>query len=163
MKSNDEGNARNFSMKNFWQFIKFAIVGVSNTLISEGVYVLLIFLKVNYVVASIAGFMLSVLNAFYWNNKYVFKEDENNRRVWWKALIKTYIAYGGGYLLSLGILFVCVTVIGLPRYMDSLALITTKISEGFDARFLGEALGELISLVITVPLNYFINKKWAFK
>ncbi|MCH5275285.1 MAG: hypothetical protein J1E65_05555 [Lachnospiraceae bacterium] len=40
------------------------------------------------------GFMISVLNAYYWSNKYVFKEQEDAPRwVWWKVLLKSYAAY----------------------------------------------------------------------
>ena len=90
----------------FWQFLKFLIVGVSNTAISELVYLLLIYLDFHYIFASIMGFVLSVLNAFYWSNKYVFKENPDEKRVWWKVLIKTYAAYLWGYLISLLLLFI---------------------------------------------------------
>lgn len=147
----------------FWQFVKFLLVGVSNTIISEGVYVLLIFFNVNYVVASIFGFALSVLNAFYWSNKYVFKEDPEKKRTWWKVLMKTYVAYGLGYLINLGLLVIWVDVINLSGYMGPLAEIAMKLSEGFDADFLGQTIGELLSMLLTVPINFLINKKWAYK
>ena len=57
------------------QFVKFGLVGVLNTLISEGLYVIIVFFGGHYLVASLVGFVLSVLNAYYWNSKYVFKEE----------------------------------------------------------------------------------------
>ena len=93
------------------QFVKFGLVGVLNTLISEGLYVIIIFLGGHYLVAHLTGFLLSVLNAYYWNNKYVFKEEEGEARVWWKALLKTYAAYAGGYFLTVILLVFWVDIV----------------------------------------------------
>ena len=68
----------------FSEFIKFGLVGVSNTIVSYCLYALSlqIFLKLNlfpstdYIIANIISFLLSVLWSFYWNNKYVFKLNE---------------------------------------------------------------------------------------
>ena len=63
--------------RNLWQFIKFCFVGASNTLISQMVYFICVYVGCHYVIASLMGFVISVLNAFYWSNKYVFKTQEN--------------------------------------------------------------------------------------
>ena len=68
------------------QFVKFGIIGVSNTLISYVIYLaaLVVFQKNNwfgemdYLIAQILGFLLSVLWSFYWNRKYVFSSDGNH-------------------------------------------------------------------------------------
>lgn len=83
------------------QFVKFGIVGVSNTMISYFLYAgtLLILQmacllpKTDYLFAQIVAFILSVLWAFYWDNKMVFAASMDTERIWWKALIKTYISY----------------------------------------------------------------------
>lgn len=83
------------------QFVKFGIVGVSNTVISYLLYAgtLLILQtacllpKTDYLFAQIVAFILSVLWSFYWNNKMVFAASVDTERIWWKALIKTYISY----------------------------------------------------------------------
>ena len=72
------------SFKAFMQFVKFGVVGLSNTLISYLIYVisLLIFRKMGillrsgYLVAQVMAFILSVLWSFYWNNKLVFTLQE---------------------------------------------------------------------------------------
>ena len=119
------------------QFIKFGLVGVSNTLISLGTYYLLYFLGVNYLIANTAGFIISVLNSYYWNNKYVFKKTQNGNL---KPLIKTFMSYGVTFLLSTALLFVMVQC--------------AKISE---------VVAPVITLVITIPINFIMNKFWAFK
>lgn len=123
------------------QFIKFGIVGVSNTLISYVVYVLFVLGGVHYLIASLMGFVISVLNAYYWNNKYVFKSQDGEKRIWWKVLIKTFISYAGtGLLLSNVLLIVWVEVLKLS-----------------------EIIAPILTLFITIPLNFLLNKYWAFK
>ena len=49
--------------------------------------------EADYLIAQLIGFVLSVLWSFYWNNKMVFVQEEGQQRVWWKALLKTYVSY----------------------------------------------------------------------
>ncbi len=153
------------SKKSLWQFIKFALVGVSNTLISEGVYAVLVFFKMHYLPASFFGFVLSVLNAYYWSNKYVFKEQEDGeRRVWWRVLIKTYVAYFWGYLVNAALLVLWIEVLNIGRWMTPVAdWCVKKGMESLDAVFWGNILAAFINLVITVPMNFLVNKYWAYK
>ena len=123
----------------FLQFIKFGLVGLSNTMVSYVVYVILVGVGVNYLAASIVGFLVSVTNSFYWNNKYVFKE--NGTRVLWKAYIKTFLSYAGtGLVLSNVLLYFWVDVVHIH-----------------------EMVAPIINLLITIPLNFVCNKLWAFK
>lgn len=151
-------------MKNIWQFIKFSLVGLSNTLISEGVYVIVVFWGGHYLIASLLGFLISVLNAYYWNSRYVFTQAENGERVWWKALAKTYAAYLGGYLLNVVLLVLWIDVVQISRFLEGPAgWCTAQGWERFDAQLLGEILAAGINLLITVPVNYVLNKYWAFR
>ena len=57
-----------------FQFIKFGIVGVSNTAISLAIYYIIYWINPKwYMIGNVAGWVISVANAFFWNNKYVFK------------------------------------------------------------------------------------------
>ncbi len=121
------------------QFIKFGIVGLVNNAIYYAVYLILVKLNMHYVAANIIAFTVSVFNSYYWNNKYVFKTEE--KRTWWKTFIKTYISYAGtGILLSNALLILWVEVCGIS-----------------------ELIAPLIDLVITVPINFLINKYWAYR
>ena len=124
------------------QFIKFGIVGVSNTLISLAIYYVLVFFKCNYIVANTIGFIISVLNAYYWNNKYVFKSKDKvvTKKDTIKQLIKVYMSYGVTFLLSTVLLYVMVDCLNISEY-----------------------IAPIINLCITVPLNFVMNKLWAFK
>ena len=136
----------------FLQFCKFAIVGVTNTLLSYGINIIVLLtcnangiLQKNDIktyVADTIAFILSVIWSFYWNNRYVFTEDADaKKRVWWKTLLKTYAAYSvTGIGLSFLINRVFVTMLGINEYLVL-----------------------IIKLVVSVPVNFLINKFWAFK
>lgn len=149
----------------FWQFIKFGIVGVSNTLISEAVYFAIVYLGGNYIFAYTMGFILSVLNAYYWSNKYVFKEDKDaEKRVWWKVLLKTYVAYLCGFLVSAVLLILWVDIIKLYRFMYPLEAVCKKWGlEKIDAEMLGKLAASVLNMMVTVPVNFIINKFWAYR
>lgn len=124
------------------QFIKFGIVGVSNTLISLAIYYVLVLFNCNYIVANTLGFIISVLNAYYWNNKYVFKSNDKvvGKKGKIKQIIKVYASYGVTFLLSTVLLYIMVDCLGISEYV-----------------------APIINLCITVPLNFVMNKLWAFK
>ena len=138
----------------FLQFCKFAIVGVSNTLVSMAINFCVLFacgkfgwftasnqVKYQAFIGNTVAFFLSVLWSFYWNNRFVFKEDENGeKRVWWKTLIKTYLAYAfTGLGLSNLISWLCIDMWRINKY-----------------------IAVLINLVLAVPINYVLNKFWAY-
>ena len=133
----------------FVQFVKFGIVGVTNTVISYVLYAgsLLImknyeiFPGFDYLIAQVIAFVLSVLWSFYWNNKYVFKIGDGDVRSVWRSLIKTYISYSfTGLFLSAILLVFWVRILGISEF-----------------------LAPILNLIISVPLNFIINKFWAFK
>ena len=121
------------------QFAKFCLVGVINNLVYYICYILLIKVGLHYTLANIIGFTISVFNAFFWNNRYVFVSEGG--RVWWKTFLKTYISYfSTGIVLSNILLVLWIEICNIP-----------------------ETIAPLIDVILTVPVNYFINKYWAFK
>lgn len=144
------------------QFMRFILVGVSNTIVSEGVYAALVYFKVHYLPASFIGFSLSVLNAYYWSSKYVFKEDAE-KRVWWKVLAKTYLAYLWGYLVSAGLLVFWIDVVRIEGWMEPLGKwFAERGLRRFDARFCADIAAAGMNLLITTPMNFLVNKYWAY-
>ena len=120
------------------QFVKFGIVGVSNTLISLGVYyaVILICGEKWYIAGNILGFVVSVLNSYYWNSKYVFNMQEDRLR----TLIRTFAAYGTNLLLGTFLLWLFVERLGISPF-----------------------IAPIFNLIITIPLNFVLNKFWVMK
>lgn len=147
------------------QFLKFGLVGLSNTLISEMIYVVIVCLKGHYLLASTTGFVLSVFNAYYWNSRYVFKEDDSReKRIWWKVLFKTFLSYLWGFMANLLLLAFWIDLLHIGNYMEPLAeLLRTWNIRVLDAQTLGSLLAEGINLILVLPLNFFLNKFWAFR
>lgn len=147
------------------QFIKFGLVGISNTLISYGIDMLgyyVVFKNTSFsivsgalggigikastesikvvVVTSIA-FFISILNSYFWNNQFVFISKEKKSI---KQHLIVFLRMAASYALT-GLLLTPVVKILLS--MTGLAYWLISI----------------ITLAIMVPLNFIMNKFWAFK
>jgi len=124
----------------FIQFFKFGVVGVSNTAIGYAVYAGLIYVNLHYIFANIMAFILGTLNSFYWNNKYVFVQIENEKRNLRATLIKMFVVYFFvGCVISNVLLYVLIEKITISKY-----------------------IAYLLQLVVTVPLNFLSIKYWVF-
>lgn len=126
------------------QFFKYAVVGASNVVVSYTVNVSILkimeglHISLDYVIANIGGYVVSVLWAFYWNNKYVFVAKEGKK--WWKILLKTYAVYAfSDVVLSNVLSYVWIHIFGISKYF-----------------------APLCNTVITLPVNFMLNKFWAF-
>lgn len=135
--------------ENLLQFVRFGIVGLSNTLISYVIYVVSLWgfqkngllPEIDYLVAQVIAFILSVLWSFYWNNKFVFKKKENESRNIIQALLKTYVSYAfTGLFLNSILSILWMEIIGISKMF-----------------------APIINLLVSVPLNFVINKFWAFR
>ena len=131
------------------QFIKFGIVGFSNTVIGYLIYVAALsglraaklWASADIYVAQLVSFLLSVAWSFYWNNKMVFRQEKGENRNIFAALIKTYVSYAFTCLfLAEAFLLLWVEVLGINEYV-----------------------APAVTLIVTVPLNFVIQKFWTFK
>ena len=127
--------------KTLFQFVKFGLVGVTNTAVAYGIYALIIWLGGHYLLGSVVSFLVSVAWSFMLNNRFVFKKEDGETRVWWKTLIKAYLSYGiTGILLANALLYLWIDVLGVNQY-----------------------LAFFLNLIITIPTNFLLNKLWAFR
>ena len=136
LKFNEEQYAK------IWQFVMYATVGLSNTVVSYVFFELFrnVF-GLGLEVSNFLGFSISVVNACYWSNKYVFKAEEGVKRTWWKTFIKTYIAYA---------------LFGLILHTALLKLLVEKFG-------ISDWVAPIILIFIITPLNFIANKFWAYK
>ncbi|WP_375347043.1 GtrA family protein [Priestia megaterium] len=68
-------------MTNKWiSFIKFALVGVLNTLIDFVVYALLTTIGVNYILAQWISYSAGILNSYVMNRKWTFERKEKSSK-----------------------------------------------------------------------------------
>ncbi len=133
--------------ENILQFVKFGIVGATNTAISYLLNIAVLFLMRplnvawDFVAGNVVSFVLSVLWSFYWNNRFVFTAKKGEHRSLFGALLKAYISYGfTGIILNNILSWLWIHVMGISKF-----------------------IAPLINLVISVPLNFVINKFWTFK
>ncbi len=124
----------------FMQFVKFGLVGLSNTALTYVVYALLVTLGLHYQLSNVISYAAGILNSYYWNNKYVFQEGEEKKRNHAKALAKVFASYGVTFCIGAVLLYVWVDILGISSY-----------------------LGPVINLLVTIPLNFILNKLWAFR
>ena len=136
------------SKENFLQFMKFGIVGITNTVIGYLIYIISLkilksldlFPEIDLYIAQFIMFVLSVAWSFYWNNKMVFTQKDGEQRNIISSLIKTYISYAfTSLILSEILLYIWCNVLGVNVY-----------------------IAPIINLLLTVPLNFIIQKFWAF-
>ncbi len=121
------------------QFIKFILVGCSNTLVLLLVYYIVIVLigEKYYIIGQSIGYVLGVFNSYFWNSKYVFVYQENKYK---STFVKMCLCYVSTYFLQTGILFVFIELL--------------KWSE---------LIAPILTIIITTPINFILNKMFAFK
>ena len=123
------------------QFVKFGLVGISNTVVSWICYYVILGIDDDlYMLGSLVGTVVSIANAFFWNDRFVFKGNEDDLKSRLKRLGKTYVSYGGTSLLSMLLLWIEVQLFGVNK-----------------------VIAPVVNLLITIPLNFLINKFWTFR
>lgn len=123
------------------QFIKFGTVGAINTVLSyaitNGAYYLL---HLHEQISNIIAFVITVFISFMLNGRFVFTENKEERN-FWKSLLKVYASYSiTGVFLTAILLYIEEELLGIPHYIAT-----------------------LMNLVVTIPINFLLNKFWAYK
>lgn len=119
------------------QFIKFSFVGASNTLIFFFIYYSLIFFNVNYIIANTIGYIVSSFWGYILNKKWVFKESTEKTT---NSIIKYYVVYGSSFFINIVCMYVFVDVLSISKI-----------------------IAPILTMCVTVPYNFMLNKTWAFK
>ena len=135
-------NSKESFVKLIKQFFKFGIVGGINTILSYiitnvGFYVL----NLHAQIANFIAFFITVFISFILNRKFVFKQKNSNEKSWVKQLLKVYLSYSiTGLFLTAFLIYIEENIFGVEHYIAT-----------------------LMNLIITIPVNFLLNKLWAFK
>lgn len=131
------------------QFVKFGLVGISNTLISYGIEMAGYYWILRAVpwqeankilVVTTIAFVVSVANSYFWNSRFVFVSKQGcSVRQHIRTFIKTSACYGLTGLVLAPALKIYLEKQGIPYWACS-----------------------LLTLFVTIPLNFILNKMWAF-
>ena len=108
------------------QFARFGVVGVVNVIINAVVYVALVALGVHYIIASICGSTLGVLNSFVMSKFFVFRVEGDGM----SQFFKTIGVYAVQFAVSWAGLIILVELVGLNPYLAYAAniVIVTVVS-----------------------------------
>jgi putative flippase GtrA len=119
------------------QFVKFGIVGVSNTLLTFAVYtVLLKVFGVWYLAASAIGFVAGATNGFLLNRRWTFRGHVGDAL----TPVRWAVVQGCGLGVNEGLLFVLV----------------------HEAR-LDELVGQALATAVVTTVTFFANRAWTFR
>jgi putative flippase GtrA len=119
------------------QFVKFGIVGVSNTVLTLVVYtVLLKVLGVWYLAASAIGFIAGAVNGFLLNRRWTFREHVGD------AL--TPVRWGVVQACGLGIDELLLYVLVHDAHLDKL-------------------LAQVCATAVVTVTTFFVNRAWTFR
>jgi len=125
--------------KSVKQFIRFGIVGITNTLINLAVlYILTEFFGVYYMVSAVFAFLVAVTNSFLLNKVWTFEEKVNYRTS--SKYVKFFTVSIIALIFNLIILYVLVEYFGM-WYMGA----------------------QIIGVASNLIINFFGNKLWTFR
>lgn len=121
------------------QFIKFATIGTIGTAIHIIIlYTLTEFAGVYYMISAVAAFLVALTNNFFMNKFWTFKETSKGKH------IKRYATF---------------LVVATIAFLVNITILYT-ITELFNVHYL---ISQVIAIAISLWINFFGSKKWAFK
>jgi putative flippase GtrA len=119
------------------QFVKFGIVGISNTLLTFAVFTLLLkVFGVWYIAASAVGFVVGATNGFLLNRRWTFAGHVGDAF----TPLRWAIVQGAGLGINLGLLYLLVHDAGLD-----------------------ELLAQALATVVVTITTFLVNRAWTFR
>jgi putative flippase GtrA len=119
------------------QFVKFGIVGVSNTLLAFTIYtVLLKVFGVWYLAASAIGFVVGAVNGFLLNRRWTFAGHVGDAL----TPVRWGVVQGCGLALNEGLLYLFV-----------------------DGANIEKLLGQALATVVVTVITFLVNRAWTFR
>ena len=121
-------------------FIKFCIVGVSNTIVDFSIYFLLTreepLLSRHFIVAKAISFFMATIWSFVANRRFTFSEKDSINL---GDFLRFYIAIGSGVFINTGVYYLCLN--GLHLY---------------------DLLGVILATLATAIYSFLFLKFWVF-
>ena len=143
-------NTRLLRNNSLIQFLKYACVGVLNTLVTLCViFICKVLLGVNPLVSNAIGYVAGVVNSFLWNKNWVFKTSGHYTREAVKFIVGFLICYGLQFLTA-----------WLLSYQTPLKEFQVYI---FAFTLSGYGIATLIGNVVYTMTNYVYNKIVTFR
>ncbi len=117
----------------------FGLIGLLNTVLSYGITNVCYYaFGLHEQISNLFAFLITVLISYLLNSRFVFEKD---KQPWYLALAKVYASYAFTELILMGVLlFIEERLFGIPHYIAT-----------------------FVNLIITVPINFLLNKFWAYR
>jgi len=152
------------------QFVKFGIVGASSSIVNFGLSNLFHYkFNLPLVPALTIAFFLSVLNGFFWNRRWTFREARNKPAH--TQSLQFLLVNIVGWLLNTSIVVLIIAhfksgghgIFGNSEHFHDilLATLTNTGKHEYGPLLFNGAL--VIATSVVVFWNFFANKKWTFK
>lgn len=128
------------------QIIKFGLVGGLSFCIDYGLYTVLLFMNVHYMIAALIGFLVSVVVNYLLSMKFVFerRQDIGRKREFTVFLVLSVF----GLILNEVLIWTCYDVI----YLNAESLITMMSDKT------AQLIGKLIATFIVMIFNFVTRK-----
>jgi len=124
--------------ENFFQLLRFGIVGVMNTLVDFCVYQLLVWLGLHYALAQCLSYGCGLLNSYLFNSRWTFRQEKKYSK---KAFFRFILVNLCSLALSLVLLRLCYEVLGIESNIIAKGIVT----------------------VFVMFVNFIANKLFVFK
>jgi len=118
------------------QFVKFGIVGASNTILSLGVYAALLQLGVWYLAASAVSYGVGMVNGFLWNRRWTFRGHVGDAF----TPLRWLVVQGCGLGATLGLVYLLVDDAGVDK-----------------------VLAQACAIAVVVVFTFVANRAWTFR
>ena len=120
---------------------KFVAVGFSSTIVYLLVYYIIIFINPEmYFLANSAGWLLGIVNTFFWQHKFVFPSSINQTKNTRRRFVRACIMFSFSYAMYTALLFLAVRILHIPPVFAPFLIMT-----------------------ITIPTNFAISYLWTYR
>lgn len=124
---------------NWWQLIKFGLVGASGFLINTGIYWVLLRSGLHYMTAAILAFCAAVANNFLLNRSWTFRQIRHD--------------------VHAGFQFARFLAVSLVALGFDLALLRLLVEH----EHVGKIVAQMIAVVLVTPVSFVGNRLWSFR
>jgi putative flippase GtrA len=140
--------------KTVWQMVKFAIVGVLNTLVDFAVFQALNLLLGWVYAAQVIGYTCGIVNSYLWNSNWTFREQRTRSL---REIVLFVLVNVASLGVSLGVIWLCREVFGITN--EWVAGWMPASLTGF---IKGDTVDKLIATCFAIVVNYVGNRLFVF-
>ncbi len=140
--------------KTVWQIVKFAIVGVLNTLVDFAVFQALNLLLGWVYVAQVIGYSCGIINSYLWNSNWTFREQRTRS---FREIVLFVLVNIASLGVSLGVIWLCRDVLGITNEW-----VASWMPASLNGFLKGDTVDKLIATFFAIVVNYVGNRLFVF-